>query len=249
MIPAKSDREGASSAYELPPDLIRIWRVFLDRGPVNNLKLQELLSPDELDRARRFHFERDQRRFTLAKRALRMILGGYLKSDPKTIVFHYGPQGKPRLANETSGIQFNVSHSEELAVIAVARERELGVDVEHLRSSEWAEENPEGFFSAREVAMFRSLPRDQAQAAFFTCWTRKEAYIKARGCGLSIPLEDFDVSLEPEKPAALLHVKNDPDEPNRWGMAELRPAPGYIGAIVAMGKDWRFAFSDWTGPT
>jgi len=247
VTPTQSDRETASSAYELPPDLIRIWRVYLDRGPANNQQLPDILSPDELDRARRFHFERDRRRFTVAKSALRMILAGYLKSDPKALVFKFGPQGKPCLAIETSGIRFNVSHSEEVALIAVARERELGVDVEYLRLSEWTEKNPEGFFSEREIAVFRSLPRHQMQAAFFTCWTRKEAYIKARGGGLSIPLDGFDVSLEPDKPAALLHVKDDPNEPARWGMVELRPASGYIGALVAKGKDWRFSFSDWTG--
>ncbi len=247
MTPTKSDRETASPPYELSPDLIHVWRVCLDRDAADLHPLECLLSPDELERAHRFHFERHRRRFTAAKSALRMILGKYLKSDPKMVVFNYGPEGKPSLAGETLGIRFNVAHSEELALIAVARERELGVDVEYLRSSAWAEQNPEGFFSPREVGVFRALPHHLAQAAFFACWTRKEAYIKARGGGLSIPLDSFDVSLDPEEPAALLQVRNDSQEAGRWGMVELQPASGYAGALVAEGEDWRFSFYDWTG--
>jgi 4'-phosphopantetheinyl transferase len=247
MTPVASDRTIGSSPLELPSDLICVWRVYLDRDSAQYQTRESILSPDELDRARRYHFERDRRRFTVARSALRMILSEYLGSDPKHLAFNYGAHGKPSLAGENSGIRFNVSHSGELAVIAVARDRELGVDVECLRSSAWVEQIPERFFSPREVKVLRSLPRELLQDAFFACWTRKEAYIKARGGGLSIGLDSFDVSLEPDKPAALLQVRDDPNEAARWGMAELRPASGYSGALVAQGKDWRFNLSDWMG--
>ncbi len=243
MIPAESDRE--APLYDLPPDLIRVWRVHLGRVVGSLDRLEKLLSRNETDRARRFHFERDRRRFILARGALRTILGGYVKMDPKLIVFDYGPQGKPFLAPPISSIRFNVAHSGELALVAVSRERELGVDVEFVRSLTWAEQIPERFFSPREAAVFRSLPHDLVGPAFFACWTRKEAYIKARGGGLSIPLDRFDVSVEPGKPAALLEVRDDPIEASRWGMVELQPAPGYAGALVVQGEGWQYGYCDW----
>jgi 4'-phosphopantetheinyl transferase len=245
MTPAAADRD--TSLYDLPPDLIRVWRVHLDRPPASFDRLEQLLSPDEVDRARRFHFEPDRRRFTVARGALRTILGGYLQMNPMSIVFDYGAQGKPFLAAAASSIRFNVAHSGELALVAVSRERELGVDVEFVRALTGAEQIPERFFSPREAAVFRSLPRDLVEPAFFACWTRKEAYIKARGGGLSIPLDRFDVSLEPGKPAALLEVRDDPIEASRWGMVELQPASGYAGALVVYGKGWHFGYCDWPG--
>jgi 4'-phosphopantetheinyl transferase len=245
MTPAEADRD--TSLYDLPADLVRVWRVHLDGVPARFDRLEKLLSPDEVDRARRFQFERDRRRFTVARGALRTILGGYLQLNPMSIVFDYGPQGKPFLAPATSFIRFNVAHSGELALIAVSRERELGVDVEFVRSLTGAEQIADGFFSPREAAVFRSLPRDLVETAFFACWTRKEAYIKARGGGLSIPLDRFDVSLEPGKPAALLEVRDDPIEASRWSMVELQPASGYAGALVVQGEGWNLSYCDWSG--
>jgi 4'-phosphopantetheinyl transferase len=181
----------------------------------------------------------------MARGALRTILSGYLGVNPTLIAFDYGPQGKPFLAVTASDIRFNVTHSHELALIAVSRNRELGVDVECVRPFTWKEQTPEHFFSLREVAALRLLPDDIQQSAFFACWTRKEAYIKARGGGLSIPLDGFDVSVEPNEPAALLEVRNDRGEPLRWSMVELQPAQGYRGALVAHGKDWHWGYCDW----
>ncbi len=245
MTLAGTNRKASPSSWGLPPDLIPVWRVRLDRVPSSYARLEDVLSPDELERARRFRFERDRRRFTLARGALRAILGGYLEVDPRSVVFDYGPQGKPRLAGASSGPRFNVAHSGELALVAVSHGRELGVDVEYMRSLAWAGEIAGRFFSAREAATFRSLPAHLAEAAFFACWTRKEAYIKARGGGLSIPLDGFEVSFGPGNPAVLLDVQGDPSEASRWGMAELQPAPGYAGALVAQGKDWRVSLRDW----
>ena len=155
--------------------------------------------------------------------------------------------GNPRWAAPNAGIRFNVSHSQEIALIAVAHGREVGVDIEFVRQLTDQEQLLTSNFSSREVAAFRLLPRQQQQAAFFAGWTRKEAYLKACGEGLSIPLDSFAVSLGPDDPAALLEVRHDPMEPARWGMANLSVAPGYAGALVAEGGGWRFDYADWDG--
>jgi 4'-phosphopantetheinyl transferase len=237
--------EAPSGSFDRSPDLIRVWRVRLDVFSEEIARLERLLSSDETERAGRFCFDRDRRRFTVARAALRFILGGYLETSPEQVVFNYGSHGKPLLANQNSGIRFNVSHSQEVALVAVTYGREVGVDVEFQRPMADQEELLAGYFSSREVAALRSVPRPQQQAAFFAGWTRKEAYLKARGGGLSIPLNSFAVSLGPDEPAALLEVRDDPMEPARWGMATLRAGPGYTGALVAEGKDWRFDYGDW----
>jgi 4'-phosphopantetheinyl transferase len=244
MIPADGIQKTDASCYDLRPDLIRVWRVFLDGGSLGWNRLETILSADEVDRARRFHFDRDRRRFTLARGALRMILAGYLNIAPNLIAFTYGPQGKPFLSSNSLQIQFNVAHSEELALIAVSSERELGVDVERVRPLIPAEQIMENFFSLREAADLRSLPKDLAEAAFFACWTRKEAYVKARGGGISIPFDSFDVSVDPSRPPALLDVHGSPLEALRWGMVDLQPADGYAGSLVAQGRELHFAYCD-----
>jgi 4'-phosphopantetheinyl transferase len=206
--------------------------------------LKQLLSIDELDRAGRFHFERDRYRFSVARGALRAILGRYLNIGPRAIAFDYGPQGKPSLAMATPGLRFNVSHSKDLALIAISYGRELGVDVEFVRYLAQGARMSERFFSPREVETLRSLPEHLQERAFFACWTRKEAYIKARGGGLSIPLSAVEVSVDPREPSALLGVQDDPGGPLSWGMKELLPADGYIAALVAQGKDWRCCCHD-----
>ncbi len=244
MTLAEADRD-VPLVNELPLHTVHVWRVFLDRTPGWLEWHDELLCDDERDRACRFYFERDRRRFTVARGALRMILSGYSAQHPESIRFEYGPQGKPHLASSHSEMRFNLAHSEELALIAVARERELGIDVERIRSFSLGAQRPEDFFSPREVSTLRALSGTLAEEAFFRCWTRKEAYIKARGGGLSIPLDSFDVSLEAGEPAALLAVRGDATEASRWSMQALHPAAGYAGALVAEGKDWRVHLCDW----
>ena len=237
----------AAGWFERSPDLVRVWRVPLDAFFGEDARLKNVLSPDETERAHRYHFDRDRRRFTIGRAVLRVILAGYLQSEPEEVAFNYGRNGKPSLAAPNAGTRFNVSHSQDVAVIAVAHGRELGVDVEYVRPIADQEQLLTVNFSSREVAAYRSLPSQQQQAAFFAGWTRKEAYLKARGGGLSIPLDSFAVSLGPDDPAALLEVRNDPMEPARWGMANLSVAPGYAGALVAEGGGWRFDYADWDG--
>jgi len=157
------------------------------------------LVPDERQRAERFRFERDRRRFIVAHGVLRDILGRYLKCSPAQVSFSYNQYGKPALAQESEaiGLRFNMSHSHEVALYALTRAREVGVDVELLREDFASLEIAERFFSRSEVALLNSLAPELRTDGFFNCWTRKEAYIKALGEGLSHPLDRFAVSLAP----------------------------------------------------
>lgn len=211
----------------------KVWKCWLGEG-VEIEPLALLLSPDEADRAARFVFARDRRRFIAARAALRSILGERLGESPERLKFAYGPYGKPELADawRPSGIQFNLAHSGDWALVAVAIGKRIGIDVEQLRPLVEGKDIAQRHFSPRETAQLWSLPLELQEEAFFRCWTRKEAYLKALGCGLSMALDAFDVSLLPDQPAALLAARDDPRAPTHWRMAELRPAAGYLGAVV-----------------
>lgn len=218
---------------------VHVWRVALNDSLVATLRPN--LSPDECARADRFHFERDRNRFTVARGSLRAILGAYLKKDPDQLGFSYSPYGKPALADETDAndLNFNLSHANELALIAVTRKRGIGVDIEFIRPEFASEAIAERFFSNHEVAALRGLPSEVQSQAFFNCWTRKEAYIKAIGEGMSMPLNQFHVSLEPGSAAALLGNLRDAEEVSRWSLRELAPGPGYVAAVAVEGNDWQ----------
>jgi 4'-phosphopantetheinyl transferase len=143
-------------------------------------------------------------------------------------------------------LRFNVSHSHSLALYAITRAREVGVDVEHIRPEIAQEKIAERFFSPREVTVLRALPTPLQASAFFACWTRKEAFIKAKGDGLTLPLDQFDVSLAPGEPATLLRTAWDPQEAACWALQDLAPAPGYRAAVAVAGHAWRLTC--WDGP-
>lgn len=239
------------SATHPPPltsDDVHVWRFALDLDAPLFDCLHETLAEDERRRAARFHFEKDRRHFIAGRGGLRFLIGAYLRRQPKEIRFAYGNQGKPRLANEDNAedFRFNLSHSHGLALLAVTRGREIGVDVERLRDMERdGEPLAERFFSPTEAAALRSLPPEQRREAFFSCWTRKEAYIKAKGQGLSLPLDQFDVSLRPGEAAALLATRFDPADAQHWSMQNLRPGAEYVAALVVEGHSWRLWCGDW----
>jgi 4'-phosphopantetheinyl transferase len=210
-------------------DEVHVWKVDLS-APVTDVRL---LLRDEHERAARFHFERDRQHFKIARIALRSILGRYLNLPPESLEFGQTEYGKPFLTNaEAAGLLFNLSHSGEVAVIAVAREREVGVDVEFMRADFATFEVAEHFFSVAEIYTLSGLDSHLRTQAFFNCWTRKEAYVKARGEGLSMLLDIFDVSLAPDVPAAMLNNRVDMSEPSRWIFQDLQVASGYAGALV-----------------
>jgi 4'-phosphopantetheinyl transferase len=236
----------APEALSLPRDAVHIWRAPLD-GPASHVQyLWSLLSADESQRAARFVFAKDRDHFVMARGLLRVLLGRYRQQTPQHLRFAYGPQGKPALAADAGGdeLSFNVSHSHGLALYAFARGRDIGVDVERIRPDVAQEKIAERFFSSREVAVLRSLPLASQAEAFFACWTRKEAFIKARGDGLALPLHQFDVSLAPGAPAALLHTAWDPHESAHWAMQDLAPASGYRAAVAVAGHVWHLSCYD-----
>jgi 4'-phosphopantetheinyl transferase len=237
-------------AGDVPPlsgDEVQVWRASLERDVRTLDDLREALSPDERARADRFHFERDRRHYVAARGVLRLLLGRHLSLPPAEVRFCYNAHGKPRLAEGcgSADVRFNVSHSHGLALFALSRGREVGVDVERERAELAGEQLAERFFAPAEVAVLRSLPGWQRREAFFACWTRKEAYIKAVGKGLALPLDRFEVALRPGEPAALLAAHDDPREVGRWSMHNLDPGPGYAGALAVEGRGWRLWCGQW----
>jgi len=225
---------------------IHVWRASLSTDEPTLRRLEATLADQEKARAARFIFERDRDRYIAARGILRDLLGKYLQCAPRSIEFSYGPYGKPAIAGAASrsGICFNLSHSHGLAVVAIGREQEVGIDVELIRAEFASEAIAKRYFSAKEIDELTRLPAELRTEGFFLCWTRKEAYIKAKGDGLQIPLDSFDVSLSPGSPATL----SSDDEP-RWGIESFVPSQiserRFAAAVVAEGKDWRTRYWEW----
>jgi 4'-phosphopantetheinyl transferase len=229
------------------PGEVRIWTADLEPGAAAVDRLVPLLSVDERERAGRFHFRRDAMRWIAARAALREILGGCLDADPRAVAFTYGDKGKPALAAPASGLdlQFSLAHSAHLAAYAVTVGCPVGVDVERLRPLPDMDQIAERTFSRRECTALRGLPVALRPAGFFNCWTRKEAYIKAVGLGLSYPLERFSVSLAPGAPARLEVVEAEPAHVEAWTMAELAPRSGFVGAVVVGARPVEIVCERW----
>lgn len=242
------------SEWSLPPpslrltkDTVQVWRASLQRSTTYVQSLLQTLAPDERQRAARFRFAEHRRRFIVARGVLRAILGRYLGQEPHCLEFCYSPHGKPALISTREGdrMRFNLSHSHEMVLYAFTSHREVGVDVEYIRSNVAYKEIADRFFSPREVMTLHSLPAHLQQEAFFLCWTRKEAYIKARGDGLTLPLDSFDVSLTPGDPAMLLATRDDPLNVSRWKLQHLVPGPGYVAALAVEGWNWKLSCWQW----
>ena len=231
---------------ELARGEIHVWRASLSTDKTTLRSLESTLAGEEKTRAARFIFEQDRDRYIAARGILRDLLGKYLRRAPASIEFVYGPYGKPDMASAASRpeIRFNLSHSHGLVVVAIGREREVGVDVELIRPDFASEAIAKRYFSAKEIDELSKLPAELRTEGFFLCWTRKEAYIKAKGDGLQIPLDSFDVSLSPGRPATLSAI----DEP-RWGIKSFAPSliseRHYAAAVVAEGKDWTARYFEW----
>jgi len=222
-----------SGLREEAADGISIWNATLDRSEGERAAWESTLSPEELARANRFHFAKDRNHYVVARGLLRALLGEYLHLDPRKLEFAYGPYGKPELsgAGAASGASFNLAHSGGLAVFAISRRRTLGIDIERIQAESAGEDIARRYFSAREVSDLQTLPPEDRVAAFFRCWTRKEAYLKALGTGLQTPLDSFSVSLLPGEPAAF----RDGAAPD-WRLEAFEPAEGYAGAVVYSGQ-------------
>lgn len=230
---------------------VHLWRASLNQSPSSVRAFWNLLTPDEQGRAERYHFRKDRDHFIVARGVLRSILSRYLPIRPDQLRFNYSYYGKPRLT-DTIGchkLSFNLSHSHEIALYAIGQGREVGVDIEFIREDFASLEMAQHFFSAREVAQLRALPAGERTSAFFRCWTRKEAYIKALGEGLSHPLHQFAVSLAPGGGEVLLDTGNGLAEPSGWHLYELGAGPGYVAALAVKGMDCRLSCWRWVEDT
>lgn len=236
------------TAWTPPPDSLSlqshrvdVWRIHLASIVPHDASLSE----DELQRASRFHFEKDRSHYIIARVSLRGILSRYLQCDPRGLKFSANEYGKPFLPDHK--MEFNLSHSGDFALIAVARGRKVGVDVELIREDVELENLAARYFSPREVSEFMALSPEQRTLGFFNCWTRKEAYIKAQGRGLSLPLDGFDVSLSPNEPAILRATRPDAHEAPRWRLTSLDVHSGYAGAVAAQGKELDLRYWNYAG--
>lgn len=232
----------APSGLTLPEGVVHVWLSPLQVAPVQLAVLEATLDEKERARAAGFHFREHRERFVVARGRLRSILSGYTCIPPERIVFGYGNRGKPRLAESMNqdDLRFNLAHSADLAIYAIVREREVGVDLERVTA------RPDivlaaRVFSAAERATLAALPEADRREAFYSCWTRKEAYLKARGDGLSASLAEFDVAFRPGEPARLLRVAGDPVETTRWTLEALEVGPEYAAALCVEGQGWSLA--------
>jgi 4'-phosphopantetheinyl transferase len=227
-------------------DEIHVWYASLNK-PASGF--HGLLSADERDQAGRFHFKKDRDRYIVRHGILRIILGHYLNVAPGLIRFKYGKNSKPALADGPGRgkLYFNLSHSRGMVLYAFTSEREIGVDIEYIRNIPDMEQIVERFFSAREKTVFRALSKSRKREAFFNCWTRKEALIKATGEGLSYPLDGFVVSMVPDEPARLISIDGNTGLAARWSIRDLKPAAGYAAAIAVPGRAGHVHCQEWAG--
>ena len=225
----------------LPTIDVAVWRVDLDAFVASTPILWPTLSPAEHERAARFRSERDRGRFVVRRAALRSILGLLLRRPPADVTLAKAASGKPFVPGERA-VRFNVTDSASLALIAVAPEHDVGVDLERLDRSHGAEEVARHFFAAAEVAELERLPPAIRWRAFLHCWTRKEAYVKARGQGLSLGLDTFDVSLALGGPPEPVRTTAEPDADERWSVYGFTPAADYAAALAVEGRPWRLVW-------
>jgi 4'-phosphopantetheinyl transferase len=236
----------SSQDFKLSHDDVHVWCASLLQPVPVIRQLSTLLSSDEQERASRFRFENLQQSFIVARGVLRLLLARYTDFHPKDLVFTYLAAGKPQLSEQTAlPVFFNLSHSHELVLYAFSSTPNVGIDIEHVRQVDDMELIAERNFSAHEALELKSVSPEKISEGFFNCWTRKEAYIKAIGNGISFPLGEFDVSLIPGEPAKLLSIHGSVLEADRWSMVELHPAAGYTAALVVEGNVANIVNREW----
>ena len=234
-------------SIDLPEGHVHLWCARLDPAEELLARLRGVLSADEIHRAERFRAGTLRSRFIAGRGTLRLILAKYLRAQPAALRLNYQAHGKPELAApwNADGLEFNVSHSHDLAVFAFARGCQIGVDVEWVRPMPNAAGLMERFFSPDEVAQWRRVPAELKQLSFFHGWTRKEAWLKAVGSGLAFPLSEFCVTLAPFEPARVLSIQGDARRGAEWWLESNEPCPGYVATVAIRGQPakvhgWRF---------
>lgn len=233
----------------LPNDEVHVWLVELTAWEKEADALFESLNTEEQERAARFKFPPPRKQFVISRALLRQALGRYLRIEAREVHFRTTANGKPELA-ESRDLHFNLSHTDGVTVFAVARHRQVGVDVERIRKDTNAMELAERFFSIKEVLWLRSQPASEIIPSFFSCWTAKEAYIKAQGEGLALPLGSFGVLPVAEGASSKLQLEvyDDPEESGRWSMWRLELEPGLRGALAVEGERCSVRVGQWPLP-
>ena len=226
-----------------PSNFLHVWRFQLNGDSPVEARRRSILSSDELARASRFHFPVHANRFITGRLAIRTILGGYLEISPRDLAFEQTQYGRPFLSAAVNPLMlsFNLSHSQDVGVFAISPHKSLGIDVEAVREDFGGEDVAESHFAPAEFRELLSLPEAQRPQAFFNCWTRKEAYVKALGAGLQIPLDSFEVSLRPDQPARFLRGAG-----TDWRLLSFSPARDFQGAVAYEGVPADAQFFDAT---
>jgi 4'-phosphopantetheinyl transferase len=231
--------------FKLSRNEVHVWRASLNQNEATIEGLWELLTSEERQRAQRYCFQKGQQQFVVARGVLRQLLARYTGLAPAALKLTSNSYGRPSLAKDSNPAQlnFNLSHSGNLVLYAFSRGRSVGIDIEAMRQEVATLEIAKNFFSLDEVTALKAVPAELHTVAFFNGWTRKEAYIKALGEGLSHPLQSFSVSLAPQEEAALLSVRGDRQAAARWKIYALEPGAGYVAAVIA--EHPPFALREW----
>ncbi len=238
------DWKSSPADYRIDPDTVHVWRGVFRSILLSNREFAENLSKEEMERAQRFVRHSDRERYIFAHALVRSILGAYLRCEPRQLIFNTNKYGKPCLVSPrgSNEIRFNLSHSHDMALIAVTKGIEVGIDIEHMRTVKDAHQIVNRFFSIHERQFLNSLPPVQFNEAFFDCWTSKEAFLKGLGKGLSYPLDRFSIMFSNRKPFGLISIDDEQVDAHCWNVVRIFPGPGYAGALAtrAFVNDPRF---------
>jgi len=223
---------------------IHIWCASLNVSSQDQLYYRSILSEDEVGRAMRFVFKKDRDHYIAGRGLLRCLIGGYLDLEPSQLEFVYGPHGKPALKSGLTNkvLEFNVSHSKDRALYAFNWNRRVGVDIEYLIPMADMDDFAERFFTPHESAWINALSGTQKEDAFFKTWTCKEAFLKANGSGLTVPINQVEISLETEGTVELISIGDDKEQPSHWRLEMFNPFPGYQAALAIEGRAGQIIF-------
>jgi 4'-phosphopantetheinyl transferase len=239
MTVISHDWPAAPARLKPAADEVHVWSALLERTPAEAADLSRHLSQEERERAARFRHTGARAEFIVARALLRLLLGECLGRQPRSVQFSQTARGKPRLADSEAALCFNISHSHGMALFALTGRCEVGVDVERVRPFSDEMGLADRFFTPREAAALRALDSARRLETFFRLWTRKEAYLKAQGLGLSYGLERVEVSHAEDDPAHVIHINGDHEAAAAWSLRTLAPASGYVGALAIQAHDYR----------
>ena len=238
------DKKSIHINFQLDASTIHLWSADLNCTIKQEKNYFSLLSLDEKEKAAKFKFKRDASQYIIAKGILRTLLGKYLLLSPDNLAFTYSKYGKPSLI-DYNHLQFNISHAGDKAIFAFTKDVTIGADIELVKKIDVAKLAGR-FFSKNESDYIFQTPVDNWENLFYKCWTRKEAFIKAHGEGLSLPLDGFEVSLDDKEPPKIKSIKWKPNSADDWQLFTFIPFESYFGAVVSRSKNKQLKSFDWT---